>query len=91
MNAMVPTQAWDENGPPLNPPQVLNNGEDPIGTGQESVAKEVCVTLSELLSPSTECVFSYLDMYTATPPGGKVYVDGARCLGHSWLSCKIPE
>ena len=52
MNAMVPTQAWDESGPPLNPPQMLNEGELPIGTGQESTEKEVCVTLSELLSAS---------------------------------------
>ena len=29
MNAMVPTQAWDESGPPLNPPQMLNEGELP--------------------------------------------------------------
>lgn len=40
MNAMVPTQPWDDNGAPWNPP--LDPAESPIALGEDSKCREVC-------------------------------------------------
>lgn len=78
MNAMVPTQLWDENGPLWNAP--MSSEETPIALGEESTAREASDSNKNcLLSCAQFCLLlTFMTSVPLIPMSRHLYTASAK-------------